>query len=175
MVASRPTVSSVRQPVRNLTSPSPLEQQRVYGRRHQRHSAMEGDPHDRCPCQRMVGHSDIAHIPRYNILLIGVVSLIGSFRVSYQLGAELLNFGAFIGFMGVKAAAFLHYWVRAERKRLTHLLPPVLGFLICLGLWLSLLPVAKIFGVCWLLLGLASGAWRTRGFRHLIRFEAPSD
>jgi putrescine importer len=115
------------------------------------------------------------HIPRYNILLIGAVCLVGSFLISYQLGAELLNFGAFIGFMGVNVAAFLHYWVRAERKKLTHFLPPILGFLICLGIWLSLRPIAKIFGVCWLVLGLAYGAWRTRGFRDAIRFEAPAD
>jgi len=115
------------------------------------------------------------HIPRYNILLIGAVCLVGSFLVSYQLGAELLNFGAFIGFMGVNVAALLHYWVRAERKKLTHFLPPILGFLICLGIWLSLRPVAKIFGLAWLVLGLAYGAWRTRGFREAIRFEAPVD
>jgi amino acid transporter len=115
------------------------------------------------------------HIPRYNILLIGAVCLVGSFMVSYQLGAELLNFGAFIGFMGVNVAAFLHYWLRAERKTIGNLIPPVLGFLICLGIWLSLRPVAKLFGASWLVLGIIYGAWRTRGFREEIRFEAPAD
>lgn len=115
------------------------------------------------------------HIPRYNILLIGAVCLVGSFLVSYQLGAELLNFGAFIGFMGVNAAAFLHYWVRAEHKKLTHLLPPLIGFVICFGIWYSLRPVAMIFGACWLVVGLAYGAWRTGGFKKAIRFEAPAD
>ena len=115
------------------------------------------------------------HIPRYNILLIGAVCLVGSFVVSYQLGAELLNFGAFIGFMGVNIAATLHYWVRAERRTIGNLIPPILGFLICLGIWLSLRPVAKLFGASWLVLGVIYGAWRTNGFREHIRFEAPAD
>ena len=51
------------------------------------------------------------HIPRNNVLLIGALCLVGGYIISYQLGAELLNFGAFIGFMGVNVAAFLRYWV----------------------------------------------------------------
>ncbi len=105
------------------------------------------------------------HIPRNNVLLIGALCLVGGYIISYQLGAELLNFGAFIGFMGVNVAAFLRYWVRARHKTLGNLLPPVLGFLICLAIWLSLRPVAKLFGALWLALGIAYGAWRTRGFR----------
>jgi amino acid transporter len=115
------------------------------------------------------------HIPRYNILLIGVVCLIGSFVVSYQLGAELLNFGAFIGFMGVNISALLHYWIRGARRTIGNLIPPILGFLICLGIWISLRPIAKLFGASWLILGIIYGAWRTRGFREEIRFEAPAD
>ena len=37
---------------------------------------------------------------------------------AYGLGAEMLNFGALIAFMGVNAAAFLRYYVRAETKKL---------------------------------------------------------
>jgi hypothetical protein len=46
----------------------------------------------------------------------------------YQLGAELLNFGASIAFMGVNASAFVHYFVRGERRTLGNFLPPLLGF-----------------------------------------------
>jgi len=40
------------------------------------------------------------HIPRNNVLFIGAVALAGSFTISYQLGAEMLNFGALFGFNG---------------------------------------------------------------------------
>ena len=50
----------------------------------------------------------------------GGLALAGAFLMSYQLGAELLNFGAFIGFMGVNVAAFLHYYVRERKRDLMH-------------------------------------------------------
>ena len=116
------------------------------------------------------------HVPANNVLLIGVLSLLGAFVLDYQLGAELLNFGAFIGFMGVNLAAFLRYYVRAEHKRFfVDALPPLLGFLICFVIWLSLRPPAKIAGAAWLVLGMAYGYWKTKGFRKVLAFEMPPE
>src|SRR5882762_831184 len=39
-------------------------------------------------------------VPSNNIILVGTIALIGAFTLSYDLGAELLNFGALFGFMG---------------------------------------------------------------------------
>jgi putrescine importer len=74
-------------------------------------------------------------IPRNNILLAGGLALAGAFLMNYQLGAELLNFGAFIGFMGVKLSALIHYVFREKPRSLAFLLPPIAGFLICLFMW----------------------------------------
>ena len=112
-------------------------------------------------------------VPRNNVLFTGVVALAGAFLMSYQLGAELLNFGAFIAFMGVNAAAFTHYWLRAKEKKLINFLPPVLGFTICLYIWLSLRTPAKIAGGLWLLVGIGYAAWKTKGFRREIVFSEP--
>ena len=73
-------------------------------------------------------------------LLCGRIVLIGAFFLSYGLGAEMLNFGALIAFMGVNAAALLRYFVRAEEKKVWNFIPPVVGFLICLALWAELEP-----------------------------------
>ena len=103
-------------------------------------------------------------------------ALAGAFLISYGLGAEMLNFGALIAFMGVNAAAFLRYFVRSPEKKLTHLVPPIAGFLICLLLWLNLSRPAKIAGTIWMAAGIAFGAWKTRGFRHdLVDFELPPE
>jgi putrescine importer len=111
-------------------------------------------------------------IPRNNVLLIGALALVGSHLMSYQLGAELLNFGAFIGFMGVNLSAFLRYWVRGENRSWSHLVVPVLGFLICLYMWASLRTPAKVAGICWLAAGMLFGAWKTRGFKlKLLSFD----
>jgi amino acid transporter len=115
------------------------------------------------------------HVPSNNIVLVGAVALAGAFLVSYQLGAELLNFGAFIAFMGVNASSFVHYWLRAKPRRLVDFLPPVLGFLICLYIWLSLRTPAKIVGFLWLATGVAYGAWKTQGFKKPIEFREADD
>ena len=122
------------------------------------------------------GAVDAKHrVPRNNVFFIGAIVLLGSFRLSYGLGAEMLNFGALIAFMGVNAAAFLRYYVREPEKKLAHLLPPVLGFLICLGLWLNLSRPAMIAGSVWMALGIAFGVWKTRGFRNPLSFEIPEE
>src|SRR5437899_6513127 len=91
-------------------------------------------------------------IPRNNVLFVGAISLTGAFLLSYQLGAELLNFGAFIAFMGVNAAAFTHYYLRVEKseRRWSNLIPPVLGFVICFFIWLNLRWQAQLAGAVWL-------------------------
>ncbi len=117
-----------------------------------------------------------SRIPRNNVLFVGALTLIGGFVLNYGLGAQMLNFGALIAFMGVNLAAFMRYYVRAPKKTLGNLIPPVLGFLICLLLWLSLSRTAQIAGSIWMLTGIAYGAWRTRGFKaELVNFDIPAE
>jgi putrescine importer len=77
--------------------------------------------------------------------------------------------------MGVNAAAFLRYYLRAKEKKLTNLIPPVAGFVICLALWLNLSRPAMIVGSIWMIAGIAFGVWKTRGFRETLSFEAPPE
>jgi putrescine importer len=114
-------------------------------------------------------------IPRNNILLVGGLALLGAFVVDFQLGAELLNFGAFIGFMGVNLAAFARYYLRSRQKNLLDLALPLLGFVICLYIWLSLRTPAKVAGFAWLAAGLTYGAWKTGGFTRNVQFAAPEE
>lgn len=114
-------------------------------------------------------------VPRNNVFFVGAIVLIGAFFLSYGLGAEMLNFGALIAFMGVNAAAFLRYFVRADEKKLWNFIPPVLGFFICLGLWVSLSRPAMIVGSIWMIAGIAFGVWKTRWFREPLSFEVPAE
>jgi len=114
-------------------------------------------------------------IPSNNIMLVGAVALLGAFVLDYDqrgydLGAQLLNFGALFGFMGVNVSALIHYFVRGRDRRWRYLVGPVLGFVICLYLWVSLSWITLTVGVCWLGLGVLYGAWRTSGFRKPIEF-----
>ena len=115
-------------------------------------------------------------VPRNNVLFVGGLTLIGAFAMSYELGAQMVNFGALIAFMGVNLAAFVRYFWRAEKKTVGNGLPPVLGFLICPLLWLNLSHPALIAGSIWMAAGIAFGAWKTRGFRaELVNFDIPSE
>jgi amino acid transporter len=114
-------------------------------------------------------------IPRNNILLVGAVALGGAFAVSFELGAQLLNFGALIGFMGVNLAALARYYLRDNRKHILNLVLPITGFLICLYLWCNLSRAAKLAGLAWLSTGFLYGAWKTQGFRQRIEFAPSSE
>lgn len=143
-------------------------------------------------------------IPRNNVFLVGAVALFGAFALemvagyktyslgtshltwatfvkilnggeAYGLGAEMLNFGALIAFMGVNAAALVRYFVRASTKKAGFLLPPVIGFIICLGLWLNLSRPAIVVGSIWMAAGIAFGIWKTSGFRKEMSFELPPE
>jgi len=116
-------------------------------------------------------------IPRNNVLFVGVFALLGALAIhDFGLGAELLNFGALIAFMGVNLAALMRYYVREREKKLANLVPPVIGFLVCLLLWLNLSRTAQIAGAIWMLAGIAFGAWKTRGFRgELVDFSIPAE
>jgi amino acid transporter len=115
-------------------------------------------------------------IPRNNVLFVGLFALAGTTVLSFERAAELLNFGALLAFMGVNAASFTHYFWRARERKFSDFALPVLGFVICLLLWLNLSRPAKIAGSIWMILGIVYGAIRTRGFRaELVSFDVPDD
>jgi amino acid transporter len=92
----------------------------------------------------------VRQVPAWNVLLIGAISLLGALTLTYELGAELLNFGAFIGFIGVNLAAFLRAW----RARSYAAIAPACGFLLCLYMWASLSPKSLLLGAAWAAIGL---------------------
>ncbi len=118
----------------------------------------------------------VRRVPRNNVVLVGAVALAGAFLISFGLGAEMLNFGALIAFMGVNAAAFTRYWLRGEQRTAANFFPPVLGFLVCLLLWLNLSAPAKLYGGLWMAAGVVFGAVKTRGFKGtLVDFDMPPE
>jgi amino acid transporter len=93
-------------------------------------------------------------IPRNNVLLVGLCTLIGVFVLTYERGSELLNFGAFIAFIGVNLAALIHYRFRTTEKVPFAATIPIAGALVCTFIWLNLGRSAQIFGFAWMMIGL---------------------
>lgn len=107
--------------------------------------------------------------PTYNIWIIGGLAYAGTLVLSWEQAAQLLNFGAFLAFMGVNLATLRQfYFLRrpGQRRRLmSDAVLPGIGFLFCLVIWWNLQRPAKIVGGIWLAVGFIYEAIKTRGFR----------
>ena len=103
--------------------------------------------------------------PVYNILLMGALSVMGAIFLSAANVAELMNFGALIGFMFVNLSVIVHYYFRQkEKKFIKYFLIPALGFMICLFLFINLSSFTLTVGAIWLAIGLVYALIRTKGF-----------
>lgn len=120
----------------------------------------------------------VRNTPSRNIWLIGILAFLGAQILSYEITAEILNFGAFLGFMGVNLAVIWQFWVRqteaSNRSFLTDIVLPGLGFLFCAVIWLGLGAPAKIAGGVWFVIGLVVLAMHTNLFRRDLALPDPA-
>jgi amino acid transporter len=107
--------------------------------------------------------------PALNIIILGVLVLGGALYLDYEAAATLVNFGAFLAFIGVNAAAMREFVGRPpvghKRNWALDLVVPLLGFAFCVTIWLGLKTHTQIVGGVWCVLGLVYAAINTRGFR----------
>ncbi|MFY9532330.1 MAG: APC family permease [Candidatus Acidiferrales bacterium] len=115
-----------------------------------------------------------SNTPTYNIVLIGLLSFAGAVMLNYvgnayEHAGELLNFGAFLAFMGVNLATFWQFTIVAKpgykRNILGDAILPLVGFAFCALIWWNLNALAKTVGGIWFAVGLLYVAIKTRGFR----------
>jgi putrescine importer len=128
---------------------------------------------DRLLPQRLFGyiHPRLG-TPIYSVLLMGVVHLLGAAFLKFREAAEVINFGAFVGFMTVNLAVIRHYFLRLKQRSgtqfLLNLVFPSLGFGICFYIWLNLSRFSLKLGAVWMVLGLVYLLILTRGFRRSL-------
>ena len=103
-------------------------------------------------------------IPANNVLLVGALCLAGGLLLTYDIGAELLNFGALLAFIGVNLAAARHAFKTAPSARAAGL-GSIAGAIICAFLWASLSRLAIGAGLLWAAGGIA--LWLLRRKRPL--------
>jgi putrescine importer len=112
--------------------------------------------------------------PTYNILIINGLALGGAVGLNYignayEHAGELLNFGAFLAFMGVNFATFWQFTVVRrlgyQRRILADAILPLFGFAFCALIWWNLNNLAKMVGGIWFMSGLLYLGFTTRGFR----------
>lgn len=120
--------------------------------------------------RRFFGYIDPKRsVPARAVWFMGFVAIAGSAIAGFQLVVELLNFGAFVGFILVNLSVIRHYYLRQHRRSglqfFSNLVAPALGAVACTYVWLSLSHNAKIAGFVWLGVGVIYLAILTRGFR----------
>jgi putrescine importer len=93
-------------------------------------------------------------IPRNNVLLIGAVCLAGAMILNFDLGAELLNYGALLAFIGVNLSSLLRGWRHGRWSQTFPMLISLAGMITCAVLWWNLSPKAKVVGTCWAIAGI---------------------
>jgi amino acid transporter len=96
----------------------------------------------------------VRRIPQNNVLLIGAIVLVGSLAMSYQLGTELLNYGALLAFMGVNLSSAVLAWRSRESGFWVAIVFSLAGFIVCLFLWRNLGHTALKAGTIWAALGI---------------------
>lgn len=113
-------------------------------------------------------------VPIYNILLIGAITYSAALSLNYignafEHAGEMLNFGAFLAFMGVNLSTFWQFSVVFRKRRrwrtFADAVLPLFGFVFCALIWLNLNVVAKLVGGLWFVAGLVYICVSTNFFR----------
>ena len=107
------------------------------------------------------------HLMNFTLLVATIGSSmgaqLGAGRLLYAMGRDNVIPEKFFGCHGL-------------RSTMVNLLPPLLGFLVCLYIWWSLRTPAKIAGFIWMSMGVLYRAWKTDLFRtRLTLVSVPTE
>jgi putrescine importer len=114
----------------------------------------------------------VLRTPIYSVLLMGGIACAGALLLDLDQAAEVVNFGACLGFMAVNLSVLAHYFVRLRQRGgsqiWANVICPVLGFAICFYIWLSISPLAMRLGALWTVAGILYLAVQTGGFKRKL-------
>ena len=115
------------------------------------------------------------HTPHFNIILIIAVEYIIGSTVALDHVAELVNYGALVGFLLLNISVVWMYYIKPSHKLLDKhyiiknpfrtLICPLLGVLVMLWVISGLHAITIIVGTIWLALGVIYGAIHSKGYR----------
>ncbi len=116
-------------------------------------------------------------IPAYNLLLIGVVSLVLAFLLNFEIAAQVLNYGAFLGFFFVNLSVFFEYVIRKRPEQfglfetVRFIIMPLLGMAVIGWVFVNLDKSVIWYVTGWMLFGLTWYAIITRGFQRSLKMK----
>ncbi len=103
--------------------------------------------------------------PLYTVLILGALAALVPLFMNLDQAANVVNFGACLGFVAVNLSAFLRAWRawRAKTAPAHATLVPAFGVLVCVWIWAGLSPEAMGLGALWTLVGIIYLVWSRRG------------
>jgi putrescine importer len=116
-------------------------------------------------------------IPTFNLLLIAVVSLILAFILNFEVAAQVINYGAFLGFFAVNLSVIFEYVIRKRPEIFgvtevwRYVVMPGIGVLVCGVIFLSLDPHVIKYVTLWMVFGGAYYAIISKGFRQTVKMK----
>ncbi len=121
--------------------------------------------------KRFFGHLHLKYkTPVFNILLIGVISLL-AIVLSLGLIASFINFGAFIAFIMVNIAVLFLYF-KEKKQGVRHFIGlfviPLIGALLDIWLFINLDSYSLLLGTIWFGVGIVYLCFLTRGFKSSV-------
>ncbi|HVX67591.1 MAG TPA: APC family permease [Bryobacteraceae bacterium] len=120
---------------------------------------------------RIFAHLDRRYsTPSRSIYLMGAVSLVCSLAMQFQTAVEIVNFGAFVGFILVNLSVIRTFYLQRRERTgwglVSNLIFPAIGAAVAGYVWMSLSVKATLAGFIWLGIGTVYLALLTRGFRR---------
>jgi putrescine importer len=101
---------------------------------------------------------------------MGGIHLMGALCLRYTEAAELVNFGALLGFMAVNLCVWRLYFCKLRQRQgnqtVVNGILPILAFIVCLSVWLGLSRFALLLGAFWMGIGAIHLSYLTRGFKR---------
>jgi amino acid transporter len=116
-------------------------------------------------------------IPSYNLILIGVVALVLAFLLNFEKAAQVLNYGAFLGFFAVNLSVVFEYVIRNRQGDFgpmevwRYILMPAIGMVVCGKIFLSLDPNVIWYVSGWMIFGFLYYAIITRGLTRTVKMK----
>ncbi|MGO1319976.1 MAG: APC family permease [Galactobacter sp.] len=123
--------------------------------------------------RKFFGHiNSRTHTPTFNIILVGVVSLL-AMAFTLELIAAFINFGALIAFTFVNLSVIAWFAIKQGRRHtgrdiFNYIVMPLIGTAMTVVLWVNLSLDALIGGAVWAVLGFLYLLWITRGFKKPV-------
>ncbi len=116
---------------------------------------------------RVLGHLNKHGAPGRAVVFMAVVSIIQCVVMGLGIIAQVTSFGSLIGFMAVDLCVAWKLFIKAEpgeRSVVRHLIIPLLGFAVCLAIFVTSDPFCLKFGLVWMIIGVIWLLVLTKGF-----------